>query len=133
MASGAAGQAVEAAKAAPDAYRAARSGIMAGSKLDQVIPGDTVTPRQVYNTAKDMGVNLDTAQATQAPVATRIKQVTENSLGGASKFEENKAANVKALQDYSQQLLDKASPADMSREEFGNQVKNKLAQKTSRT
>lgn len=117
-----------AAEGAPDAYRAARSSVVGGSKLDEVINGDTVTPRQRYNAARDMGVNLDTAQATNAPVASRIKGVTEHSLGGASKFEENNAANVKALHEHSQKILDTASPAAMSREDFGNTVKAKLVQ-----
>ncbi len=109
-----------------DAYRGARSSVIGGSKLDEVISGDTVTPRQRYEAAKAQGVNLDTAQATGAPVASRLKQVSEHSLGGASKFEANNAANVQALHGYSEKLLNDASPVDMSREDFGNRSKASL-------
>jgi hypothetical protein len=110
----------------PDAYRNARANIIGGSKLDEVIPGDTVTPRQRYNAAKDMGVNLDTAQATNAPVPKGAKWTTEHSLGGSSKFEANQAANTNALQVQAQKILDQAHPDPMSREEFGNSVKDAL-------
>jgi hypothetical protein len=104
---------------------AVRSGV-GGSKLDEIIPGDTVTPRQRYNTAVSQGVNLDTAQATGSPLTVGTKRVTEHSLGGSSKFEANNAANVQALQSHSQQLLDTASPTSMSREDFGNMAKQEL-------
>jgi hypothetical protein len=110
----------------PDTYRAARAGVVGGSKLDQVIPGDTVTPRQQYNIAKSQGVNLDTAQATNAPIPTQIKRVTEHSLGGSSKFEANNADNVQALHGHAQGILDAAHPDAMSREEFGLAVKDAL-------
>ena len=128
MASPITSRAVGAVKAAPEAYRGARSAVIGGSKLDEVIPGDTVTPRQRYNTAKAQGVNLDTAQATNSPVAMGAKRVTEHSLVGSSKFEANNAANVDALHAHSEKLLNEASPVDMSREDFGNKVKNRLAQ-----
>jgi hypothetical protein len=112
----------------PDQYRGARAGVVGGSKLDEIIPGDTVTPRQRYNTAVSQGVNLDTAQATGSPLAVNTKRVTEHSLGGSSKFETNNAANVNALQTHTQGILDTAHPDAMSREEFGNAVKDALLQ-----
>jgi hypothetical protein len=127
MASPITSRAVGAVKAAPEAYRGARSAVIGGSKLDELIPGDTVTPRQRYNTAKAQGVNLDTAQATNSPVAMGAKRVTEHSLVGSSKFEANNAANVEALHAHSEKLLNDATPVDMSREDFGNQAKKALA------
>lgn len=115
-----------AASSVSDAASAAKAKIIGGSNLDQVINGDTVTPRQRYNAAQGMGVNLDTAQATNSPVAMRAKDITENSLGGASKFEANKTANTQALQAQTQKILDTAAPSDMSREDFGNAAKSRL-------
>jgi hypothetical protein len=114
------------AKDIPDQYRGARAAVVGGSKLDTVIPGDTVTPRQQYNTAKAQGVNPDTAQATGSPLTVNTKRVTEHSLGGSSKFEANNADNVNALQTHTQGILDAAHPDAMSREEFGNSVKDAL-------
>jgi hypothetical protein len=128
MASPITSRAVGAVKAAPEAYRGARSAVIGGSKLDEVIPGDTVTPRQRYEAAKAQGVNLDTAQATNAPVAKAGKWATEHSLAGSSKFEANNAANVEALHAHSEKLLNEASPVDMSREDFGNKAKQALVQ-----
>lgn len=116
------------AKDIPDQYRGVRSKIVGGAKLDEVITGDTVTPRQRYETAKAQGVNLDTAQATGSPVANLIKRPTEHSLGGTAKFEANNEANVQALHEHAQNILDSVDPKQMSREDFGNAIKTRLVQ-----
>lgn len=97
-----------------------------GRILDRpVSPGD-LTPRERYDAAKGMGVNLDRAQATNAPIPRMAKRVTENSLMGNRSFEENNAANVQALHSHAQGLLDQADPNNMSREDFGNQLQQAL-------
>jgi hypothetical protein len=95
-------------------------------KLDEPIPGDTVTPRQRWEAARKQGVNLDTAQATNAKVPAAVKKVTEHSLFGGSKFEENNGANVDALHSHAAQVLDDAHPKALSREEFGETAKQRL-------
>jgi hypothetical protein len=109
----------------PNAYRTAKSSAIGGSKLDQIITGDTVTPRQRYDIAKSQGVNLDTAQATNSGVTRGAKSATEHLMGGSS-FEENNAANVEALQVHSDKILNDAHPQSMSREDFGNQARTRL-------
>jgi hypothetical protein len=118
--------ATSAAAKVPSAVGRAAARVVAGDKLDTPITGDSVTPRELYNTAKQMGVSLDTAQATGSSVSRGAKMVTEHSFGGSSPFEANKQANIQALQAHAQNLLDTASPIDMSREDFGNKVKARL-------
>jgi hypothetical protein len=98
----------------------------AGPNLDRPIPGEPVTPRQQFQIAKDQGVNLDAAQATDSPALSLAKKVTDSSLGGAAAYQKNFGENVKALQMHAQELLDKASPVEMSREQFGNTAKQAL-------
>lgn len=95
------------------------------ANLDKPIaPGD-LTPAERYEAAKDMGVNLDRAQATNAPRPGMAKQLTEHSLAGKGKFEENREANVQALHQHASGMLDSTAPA-MTREEFGNRAQAKL-------
>ena len=95
--------------------------------LDEVIPGDTVTPRQVFDDAKAHGVNLDRAQATASPAAVKGKLVSEHSLGGSGVFKQNANANIGALEKWAQDTQNSASKQPMSRVDFGNTVKDALA------
>ncbi|MEK6398505.1 MAG: hypothetical protein V4734_10500, partial [Terriglobus sp.] len=98
-------------KAAGDARAAAAEAaarVARGSKVDEVIPGDTVTPRQRYEAAKAMGVDLDLAQATNGTAARMAKRPSEHSLGGSPAFEANNAKNVEALNQQVSRVLDKA-------------------------
>lgn len=96
--------------------------------VDTTIPGDTVTPRQRFMDARKQGVNLDTAQATGGKVASVAKKVSEHSLTGSSKFADNTAANVTALEDHAKGLVDGITPDKMSREDFGSAVQTALRQ-----
>ena len=98
-----------------------------GPDVDRVIPGDTVTPRQQYVAAKNQGVQLDLAQAGGGTVAKAAKRVTENSLLGKGLFEKLQAQNIGAVNGAAQQLMDSATNVPMSREDFGNLAKTRLA------
>jgi hypothetical protein len=107
---------------APAAAKAA----VVGSNIDKPIPGEVVTPRQQFQIAKDQGVQLDAAQATGSPALATVKKVTNATVGGAPAFGDNFAQNVNALQIHAENLLDKATPQAMTREEFGNAGKAAL-------
>lgn len=98
------------------------------STVDKVIPGDTVTPRQRWQQARQQGVNLDTAQATNARVPGIAKKVSEHSLTGSGKFTDNSAANVAALEDHAKTITDKITPDKLSREDFGSGIQEALRQ-----
>jgi hypothetical protein len=117
------------AAAVPNTVRRAGARIIAPrSVVDTVIPGDTVTPRQRYNTAKQQGVNLDTAQATNSKVPAAAKKVSEHSLTGSGRFAENQAGNVQALEDHARHVTNSITPDSMSREDFGTGVQTALRQ-----
>lgn len=98
---------------------------MAGKNIDEIIPGQTITPRQQYNIAKKQGVNLDLAQATQGMPAKMIKRPVEYSLAGSGKFDDLNAANQKALAAHTEKVLNDIAPA-MDRSQFGIEAKNAL-------
>lgn len=113
------------ARAIPSLIKQAGAKFIAGD-VDKVLPGDVVSARQRFIAARNQGVNLDTAQATNAWVPKIAKKVSEHSLLGGPKFEENTNANVEALNDHASKMLDKITPDKMSREDFGVGVQNAL-------
>jgi hypothetical protein len=121
-------------KAAGEVVGAGARALQPAARVDEVIPGDTVTPRQRFQTAQARGVNLDRAQATGSPVATQAKRVTENSLGGRAAFDANQASNLNALDAWAGDLQNpevvNGQPARplLTREQFGNNAKQALAE-----
>jgi hypothetical protein len=103
-------------------------------ELNEVIPGDTVTPRQQYEDAAARGVNLDRAQATGSPLASHVKSATEHSIGGRGAFEANKKSNLNALDAWANDLqspqVQDGRPGTplRSREDFGNAAKQALTE-----
>lgn len=100
--------------------------LIAGDALDTPIRGDSVTPRDLYNTAKSMGVNLDTAQATGSALTGAAKRVTEHSWTGASNFAKNSISNAEALQTQAAKILDDAHPDPVSQQAFGEGLQDLL-------
>lgn len=98
------------------------------AKLNEPIAPGELSPKERWEAANDMGVNLDRAQATNATIPKIAKRVTEHSLPGSGIFDENAANNVEALHAHAKKILNDASPTGMSREEFGNQVSEALEQ-----
>lgn len=95
------------------------------ARLDAPTAPGELSPAQRYDAAKDMGVNLDRAQATGASGPGMAKRVTEHSLLGKGKYEANTAANIDALHAHAQGLLDDADRA-MPRKQFGEQAQASL-------
>lgn len=94
---------------------------------DGPIPEDPAsTYRDRYSDAKDIGVDLDLAQAGGGRLAKTAKTVTEHSTLGGPSFRARAAKNVNALHVEAENMLDRITPQHMSREQFGNFAKSKL-------
>lgn len=122
------------ARAARDYAAGVNARIQAPDKVinTPVGPGE-LTPLQRYRAAREMGANLDRAQATGASGPKVAKGLTEHSLPGKGPFEGSNAANVEALHRQANRLIGQAgvgedgAPAPLAnREEFGNVAKAKL-------
>jgi hypothetical protein len=107
---------------AGDVPGAARRSLMSGA--DTTIPGTITTPRLRYQAAQRVGANLDAADATGSPVLQMVKRLNENSLTSAPTYEAAKAANVKAVGNATDKLLDQMSPLD--RESGGSLLRTRL-------
>jgi hypothetical protein len=94
-----------------------------GSRADGLLPLDTVTPRQVYESAKGNGINLDLAQASGNSLLPRLaKHAGEYSLLGGGAFEKNQEHNIAGLDAMAKGLADRTGVPSMDRETFGNQA-----------
>jgi hypothetical protein len=94
------------------------------SEADTTIPGTLTTPRLRYQAAQRVGANLDAADATGSPILQTVKRLNENSLTAAPTYEATKAANVKAVGNATDSLLDQMSPLD--RESGGSLLRSRL-------
>lgn len=88
------------------------------------IPGTNVTPLQRYLGAKDLGVQLDAADATNSPKLKAVKHLNENSLFGGPRYESLKGRNTNALQESATDLLDGMYSGD--RESGGRVIQDGL-------
>jgi hypothetical protein len=121
----------EAGEGALGAFRKAARGRLAEMQapramLDKPIAPGEPSPMERWRAAHGMGVNLDRAQATNAPVLRIAKTATEKSLTGNPQFEANNAANVQALHSHAADILDRAHPEAMDRRTFGERVQGAL-------
>jgi hypothetical protein len=79
---------------------------------DTTIPGTITTPRLRYQAAQRLGVNLDAADATGSPVLQQVKNLNENSLFAAPTYGSAKAANLSAVDNATDSILNRMSPHD---------------------
>lgn len=111
------------AKSVPD--RIAEFQAPAEQLNEPVAPGQ-MSPKERWQAAQKMGVNLDRAQATGgANIPGTAKRVTEESLAGRGVFERNNAANLDALHEHAHAMQEGAGP-EMGREQFGEKVQRSL-------
>jgi hypothetical protein len=96
------------------------------SGLDEPILGQNVTPRQRYQSAQRLGVQLDAADATNNGALKMVKKVNEHSLLGGSTYEKAKASNSAALQGSTNDML--TSMYDGDREGGGAAIQTALRQ-----
>ncbi len=98
-----------------------------GPRLDKPMGPGQLTPRERYEAAKEMGVPLDAAQATNAPVLKAVKQVGEHSLTGGGKYEATREAGIEGLHNHAAKVLNDIAP-QMDRGEFGAAAQEALRQ-----
>lgn len=93
-----------------------------------------MTPRERWEAANRMGVNLDRAQATGSPIPVFTKNLTEHSAAGGNLYRANAASNLNALHEHAAGLV-RGIPASeegpplgepMGRQEFGARVQQAL-------
>jgi hypothetical protein len=80
--------------------------------INEPIAGGTLTPAARYASAKNLGVNLDAADATNSPLFGAVKRVNSNSLFGGPTYEAAKARNTSALTGSTDQFLNQLYPGD---------------------
>lgn len=101
----------------------AAKGALTGD-LDAPIVGSDVTPRQRFSAARRMGVSLDAADATNAPVPSALKRIGENSLAGGHVYDALKAGNTSALSGSFDRFLNSLYNSD--REMGGRDIQGAL-------
>ena len=80
--------------------------------INEPIAGGTLTPAARYASAKNLGVNLDAADATNSPLFGAVKRVNSNSLFGGPTYDAAKARNTAALTGSTDQFLNQIYPGD---------------------
>ena len=79
--------------------------MLARGDVDAPMIGSTTTPRQRFDSAKNLGVRLDAADATNSPFFNVVKKVNENSLAGSPSYEALKNSNTTALRGATDEFL----------------------------
>lgn len=113
-----------ASKVIPIVSRAVSKVAPFSGSLDTVIPGTDTTPRLRYESANRVGVQLDAADATGSPTLGVVKKVNENSLTSSPTYESNKTANLSAVRNYANDLVENLSQHD--REMGGAMIRQDL-------
>lgn len=97
---------------------------MFNKKMDIAAPNEPFTPRELFEGARDHGVNLDLADASGAGVPRTAKKYVSRSLGGANTFSNAQQGNVSALDRWGSDYLDKFS--NYSGENAGARIQDSL-------
>jgi len=99
--------------------------------LKRMISGDItapssggISPLDRYNSAKNLGVSLDAADATGSPVLKGVKQFNQNSLLGGGTYDKARVSNANALNQFTNQFLTDLYDGD--RESGGAQIQQAL-------
>lgn len=94
--------------------------------VNKPITGTNITPLQRFTSAKNLGVNLDAADATNSGVLKNVKKLNEHSLLGSNSYEKLGAANTSALQGSTDKFL--TGLYDGDRESGGSAIQGALKQ-----
>ncbi len=97
--------------------------LLAGN-IHEPIPGTNMTPADRYASMQAMGIQPNAAEATNSPILNAAERLNQNSLTSASMYEKARAANLRALNDYTEKVLDDMS--EMNPEEGGEKIKQGL-------
>lgn len=98
--------------------------LIAGDVLKPITGQSDLTPQQRYNSAKNLGVNLNAADATNHTPLKVVKSLGENSLLGAPAYDASRAANMGALNGSTGDFLDSLYQGD--RQNGGSAIQNAL-------
>jgi hypothetical protein len=97
---------------------------MFNKKMDIAAPNEPFTPRELFEGARDHGVNLDLADASGAGLPRTAKKYVSRSLGGANTFSNAQQGNVAALDQWGSDYLNKFS--SYSGENAGARIQDSL-------
>jgi hypothetical protein len=92
--------------------------------VDEPMAGTDVTPRQRYDSAKRVGVNLPPAQATNSPILKPLDWINQEGLLSGGLHEKLRGQNTNALTGATDELLGRMSPFDP--ETGGTVVRDRL-------
>jgi hypothetical protein len=84
-------------------------GVIAGD-VNAPMAGTDLTPAARYESMKGVGVQPNAAEATGSPLLKGAENVNENSLTAAPTYARARAANIAALNRFTDRLLDTMSP-----------------------
>lgn len=121
----AAGELVKGAAKLPGRVTARLQGSLA-PRMAEVPAGEPFSRGEVLDAARQNGVNLDVAQATDSGVAKGLKRANENSLASQGAYSANSTRNLAALDDWANKATEKYSPEAASREVVGGQMQQTL-------
>ncbi len=96
-----------------------------GNINEPVAPGSPLTYLQRFKAAKNVGVNLDAADASGSPILVSGKRVNRDSFAGTSTYDRATAANLNALDQTATNYADDMS--SLSRQDGGGLLKQELA------
>lgn len=80
--------------------------------VDEPMAGTSVTPRQRYESAKNVGVKLPPAQATNSPILKPLDWINQEGLLSGGMHENLRGANTNALTSATDEMLNRMSPLD---------------------
>lgn len=92
--------------------------------VNAIPAGATESPLRRFTSARNLGVNLDAADATGSPILNGVKKLGEHSLAGSHIYENLKGANTTALTDAMDRF--KTGLYDGDREAIGSEIQNGL-------
>lgn len=100
-------------------------GALAG-RMAEVPPGEQFSRGEVLSAARDNGVNLDLAQATDSGLAHAVKKANRYSLASQTTYEGAQTKNLNALEQWADSEASKYSPASSDRAAVGGQMQSLL-------
>jgi hypothetical protein len=95
-------------------------------RMAEVPAGEQFSRGEVLDAARQNGVNLDVAQATDSGVAKGLKKANEYSLTAQSTYDANSKGNVAALEQWANKSAETYSKDPATREVVGGQMQSKL-------
>lgn len=74
------------------------------------MPGTDLTPAARYQSMKGVGIQPNMAEATNSPLLKQVERLNQHSIMAAGTYSDVRAANLRALSDYTDDVLKGMSP-----------------------